>query len=121
MTDMSVWLELATPLLTLLLGSFLFYEAKKRREMAAAKKAEAENITAYASEWKELYEKKEEKVNELNGKVDRLYEQIDALRTEIRRLKDENAGLRMENMKLNYHRCDVKGCGKRLPPSEVMN
>ena len=33
-----------------------------KRETAIADKAEADTITAYASEWKELYEKKEKKV-----------------------------------------------------------
>ena len=49
-----------------LIGAFQFYDSKKRKEAAAAKKAEAENITQYAAEWKELYEKKEAKVHELD-------------------------------------------------------
>lgn len=119
--DLSVILEYVTPIMTLLLGSFLFYDAKKRKEMAAAKKAEAENITSYANEWKELYEKKEAKVDQLNGKIDELYAKLNEYRGKIRDLKDERAELRMEIMKLTYHRCDVKGCDKRQPPSEVMN
>ena len=52
-----------------LIGAFQFYDSKKRKEAAAAKKAEAENITQYAAEWKELYEKKEAKVHELDTKI----------------------------------------------------
>lgn len=50
--DIRAIIEVITPLLTMLLGAFMFYDAKKRKEMAAAKKAEAENITSYAAEWK---------------------------------------------------------------------
>ncbi len=116
--DIRIILEYTTPILTLVIGSFIFYDAKKRKAIAEARKAEAENITAYASEWKELYEKKEAKNDELNGKIDELYKVIDTYRAKVRDLKDENAAL---NMKLEYHRCDVKGCVKRQPPSEVMN
>lgn len=119
--DIRTIIEMITPLLTMLLGAFMFYDAKKRKEMAAAKKAEAENITSYAAEWKELYEKKEAKVDQLNGKIDELYAKLNEYRGKIRDLKDERAELKMEIMKLTYHRCDVKGCGNRKPPSEVMN
>ena len=42
-----------------LIGAFMFYESRKRKAAAEAKKAEADNITQYADEWKELYEKKQ--------------------------------------------------------------
>ena len=35
-----------------LIGAFQFYDSKKRKEAAVAKKAEADNITQYAAEWK---------------------------------------------------------------------
>ena len=35
-----------------IIGAFQFYDSKKRKEAAVAKKAEAENITQYAAEWK---------------------------------------------------------------------
>lgn len=119
--DIKIILEYATPILTLLLGSFLFYDAKRRKAMAEARKMEADNITSYAAEWKELYEKKEAKVDQLNGKIDELYGKLDEYRCRIRDLKDDKAKLEMENMKLSYHRCDKKGCADRIPPSEVMN
>ena len=40
---------IATVLLPLM-TAFQFYDSKKRKEAAAAKKAEAENITQYAAE-----------------------------------------------------------------------
>ena len=64
---------IVTTILLPLLGVFLFYDQKKRKEEAAARKAEADNITSYAAEWKELYEKKENKVHELDAKIDQLY------------------------------------------------
>ena len=42
--DIRIILEYATPILTLVIGSFIFYDAKKRKAIAEARKAEAENI-----------------------------------------------------------------------------
>ena len=55
----------------------MFYESRKRKAAAEAKKAEADNITQYADEWKELYEKKEKRVGELDTKIDTLYAKIE--------------------------------------------
>lgn len=100
-----------------LIGSFQFYDSKKRKEAAAAKKAEAENITQYASEWKELYEKKEAKVHELDIKIDQLYLEKNEDRERIRDLQAKNAKLELENQALNFKKCEVRGCKDRKPPS----
>ena len=54
--------------------------------MPRLKKTEADNITAYAAEWKELYEKKEKRVVELDAKIDHLYAEITKYRDAIREL-----------------------------------
>ena len=53
---------IVTTILLPLFGVFMFYDSKKRKAAAEARKAEADNITSYAAEWKELYEKKEHRV-----------------------------------------------------------
>lgn len=100
-----------------LLGVLLFFDSKKRREAAKAKQAEAEaraaeedNITSYAQEWKELYEKKERKVMELEAKAD-------DDRKRIRELTEKNMQLSLELQKANFMKCEVKGCDKRQPPT----
>ena len=100
-----------------LIGAFQFYDSKKRKEAAAAKKAEAENITQYAFEWKELYEKKEAKVHELDIKIDQLYLEKNEDRERIRDLQAKNAKLELENQALNFKKCEVRGCKDRKPPS----
>ena len=100
-----------------LIGAFQFYDSKKRKEAAAAKKAEAENITQYASEWKELYEKKEAKVHELDIKIDQLYLEKNEDRERIRDLQAKNAKLELENQALNFKKCEVRGFKDRKPPS----
>ena len=100
-----------------LIGAFQFYDSKKRKEAAAAKKAEAENITQYAAEWKELYEKKEAKVHELDIKIDQLYLEKNEDRERIRDLQAKNAKLELENQALNFKKCEVRGCKDRKPPS----
>jgi chromosome segregation ATPase len=101
-----------------LIGAFQFYDSKKRKEAAAAKKAEAENITQYAAEWKELYEKKEAKVHELDTKIDQLYVEKNEDRERIRDLQARNAKLELENQALNFKKCEVRGCKDRQPPSD---
>lgn len=101
-----------------LIGAFQFYDSKKRKEAAAAKKAEAENITQYAAEWKELYEKKEAKVHELDTKIDQLYLEKNEDRERIRDLQSKNAKLELENQALNFKKCEVRGCKDRQPPND---
>lgn len=101
-----------------IIGVFLFYDSKKRKAAAEARKAEAENITNYASEWKELYEKKEGRVAELDAKIDRLYAEKNDDRMLIRELSEKITALEIENLKLTVKRCDVKGCLNRQPPSD---
>ena len=108
---------IATVLLPLM-TAFQFYESKKRKEAAAAKKAEAENITQYAAEWKELYEKKEAKVHELDTKIDQLYVEKNEDRERIRDLQSKNVKLELENQALNFKKCEVRGCKERKPPSD---
>lgn len=101
-----------------LIGAFQFYDSKKRKEAAAAKKAEAENITQYAAEWKELYEKKEAKAHELDTKIDQLYVEKNEDRERIRDLQSKNVKLELENQALNFKKCEVRGCKERKPPSD---
>lgn len=108
---------IATILLPLL-GAFMFYDSKKRREAAQAEKAEADNISLYAAEWKELYEKKEAKVHELDTKIDQLYVEKNEDRERIRDLQAKNAKLELENQALNFKKCEVRGCKDRQPPSD---
>lgn len=108
---------IATILLPLL-GAFMFYDSKKRREAAQAEKAEADNISQYATEWKELYEKKEAKVHELDTKIDQLYVEKNEDRERIRDLQAKNAKLELENQALNFKKCEVRGCKDRQPPSD---
>lgn len=108
----------ATVLLPLI-GAFQFYDSKKRREAAAAKKAEAENITSYADEWKELYEKKEKMVDALNVKIDRLYVEKNDDRERIRQLQEDNTKLRLDKQALEFTKCyKALKCTDREPPNE---
>lgn len=96
----------------------MFYDQKKRKEEAAARKAEADNITSYAAEWKELYEKKENKVHELNAKIDRLYVEKNEDRQRIRELMEKNTELELKNQMLEVMKCKKRGCTDREPPSD---
>lgn len=100
-----------------LIGLFMFHDSKKRSEAAKAKLAEAEarkaeqdNIVGFAEEWKELYEKKELKVTELEA-------QVDEDRKRIRELTEKNMQLTLELQKAEFLKCEVKGCKDRQPPT----
>ena len=100
-----------------LIGLFMFHDSKKRSEAAKAKLAEAEarkaeqdNITSYAAEWKELYEKNERQMSELKT-------QADEDRKRIRELTEKNMQLTLELQKAEFLKCEVKGCKDRQPPT----
>lgn len=101
-----------------LLGVFMFYEQKRRKEEAEARKAEADNITQYAAEWKELYERQVETVDALNGKIDRLYAEKEEDRKRIRELQESNTAMALENQSLKIKECRRRGCTQREPPGD---
>ena len=100
-----------------LIGLFMFHDSKKRSEAAKAKLAEAEarkaeeaNITSYAAEWKELYERKEQRVTQLEAKAD-------DDRRRIRELQEKNLQLSLDLQAAKFLKCEVKGCKDRQPPT----
>ena len=101
-----------------LLGVFLFYDSKKRKANAEARRAELDNLTLYADEWKALYEQRDKRVDELNAKIDQLYKEKEDDRQRIRELQEKNTKLALENTSLRIKECQVKGCKSRVPPSD---
>lgn len=101
-----------------LLGVFLFYDSKKRKANAEARRAELDNLTVYADEWKALYEQRDKRVDELNVKIDQLYKEKEDDRQRIRELQEKNTTLALENTSLRVKECQVKGCKNRIPPSD---
>lgn len=102
-----------------LLGVFLFYDAKKREATAKANAAEADNITQYAAQWRELYEEKAKHEEELNTKIDSLYVQLNEQRDELARLKKEMTELTVKIQYAESQKCTVFGCPNRQPPQLV--
>ena len=100
------------------LGVFLFYDSKKRKANAEARKAEMDTLTGYAEEWKGLYEQRDKRVDELNAKIDQLYKEKEDDRQRIRELQEKNTTLALENTSLRIKECQVKGCKSRVPPSD---
>ena len=101
-----------------LLGVFLFYDSKKRKANAEARRAELDNLTLYADEWKALYEQRDKRVDELNAKIHHLYKEQEDDRQRIRELQEKNTTLALENTSLRIKECQVKGCKSRVPPSD---
>lgn len=101
-----------------LLKWFFNRRYEQRREDASADRAEDENIKSYAAEWKELYEKKEKKVTELDAKIDQLYAEKNDDRIRIRELMQKNQELELKNQSLDILKCKKRGCPDREPPSD---
>ena len=101
-----------------LLTALLFYDSKKRKANAEARRAELDNLTVYADEWKALYEQRDKRVDELNAKIDQLYKEKEDDRQRIRELQEKNTTLALENTSLRIKECQVKGCKNRVPPSD---
>ena len=111
---------LVNALLLPLLGFFFFQDSKRRKEAAAAAKAESENITQYAAQWKVLYEEKEETVKELNAKIDQLYMEKREDRAEMNGLISQNQELNLKVQSLEFYKCEVRGCINRKPPNDML-
>lgn len=104
-----------------LLGFFQFYDSKKRKEAANAKKAEADNITSYASEWKENYNEKKKEVENLNQKIDQLYAEKQEDRFRIHELMNENTQLKLHTQALEFLKCNnALKCIDRDPPNDFV-
>lgn len=101
-----------------LMGAFQFYDAKKRKEEASAKKAEADVISQYANEWNDIYKEEKENNKELNAKIDQLYGEKNEDRQRIRELMSRIQQLELENQALRFKKCEVRGCKDRQPPSD---
>ena len=111
---------LVNALLLPLLGFFFFLDSKRRKEAAEASKAESENITQYAAQWKVLYEEKEETVKELNAKIDQLYAEKREERAEMNNLVSKNQELTLKMQSLEFYKCEVRACINRRPPNDLL-
>ena len=117
-TVLTIISSLVSSVVLPLLGVFLFYDSKKRKANAEARRAELDNLTLYADEWKALYEQRDKRVDELNAKIDQLYKEKEDDRQRIRELQEKNTKLALENTSLRIKECQVKGCKSRVPPSD---
>lgn len=118
MEQLSTNIQVIGSLITLVILPLLLIKSKAKKADAEAEKTEADNITAYAAEWKELYEKKEMRVAELDAKIDHLYTEITKYRDTIRELSEKNSELAVQNQALEFRKCNKHGCADRIPPSE---
>lgn len=128
MTDLRIVVDLIVG--SGLLGMFMFYESKKRKERAAARNSELQNVSlvleqknSYIEDLKneqtDLKREKEELRTELKeshineskerNKVVTLYKQLSNLGVEKVKMKEQIAVL-------TFHRCNVQDCSKRCPP-----
>ena len=110
MEQLSTIIQVVGSLITLVILPLLLLRSKKKKADAEAEKTEADNITAYAAEWKELYEKKEKRVVELDAKIDHLYAEITKYRDAIRELSEKNSELAVQNQALEFRKCNIHGC-----------
>ena len=107
-----------------LIGLFMFHDSKKRSESAKAKLAEAEalkaeqdNVASFAEEWKDLYEQRDKRVDELNAKIDQLYLEKETDRQRIRELQEKCQQFSLDLQAAKFLKCEVKGCKDRQPPT----
>lgn len=96
------------------LSMVIFYDSKKRVAAAEAAAKENEVVKEYATEWRELYEKKEKKVGDLDKKVDELRLLIFKDREETITLEKTIAVLQAKVEILQTRECIVLACPKRV-------
>ena len=84
-----------------LMGAFYMKENKKAKQL--------ENESTASSQWRELYEKSEQKNEKLQTKLDASYKENTMLR-------DTNNGLTTQNAVLKTYKCETISCSNRKPP-----
>lgn len=101
------WMTIITAAVSTLLSgggiaAFMYFKENKRAK-------QLENETTASSQWRELYEKMEQKHDALSLKVDGLYK-------ESKFLRDQNNDLTTQNAVLKLWKCNKIGCTDREPP-----
>ena len=89
---------------------FVFLPYKKKNESL---KNEITTIQIWKDICNDLRKDNEAKDN----KIEELYKDINMQRDEKSKLYKENEQNVIEKTRLEIKRCDIKGCGKRTPPS----
>lgn len=94
-----------------LFATFLYYRQTARLKSAEAKKSEIEN--------------NKEQITFLENRLSERDKKVDALYIELRREQELKLDLieklgrsQLENEILKIQKCEVRGCGNRLPPSD---
>lgn len=82
-------------------GLVFFRENKRARQL--------ENEATASSQWRELYEKSEAKVESQSLKIDALYKENGYLR-------DQNNSLTTQKAVLTMYKCEMPECANRKPP-----
>lgn len=118
METFSTVIQIVGSLITLVVLPVLLIKSKRKKAEAEAEKEVTDNITSYAEQWKELYEKKEQRVTELDAKIDTLYDEISELRHAITEREARISELTLKNQALEFRKCNKHGCPDREPPSE---
>lgn len=102
------------------LNKFIITRYEKKRQSL-------DNESFEGAEWKKLYEEQKARADEWESRIDKKNIRIDELYNDVNKHRDEKVGLHkqilqlsIENEKLKVMKCEVKGCTKRVPPSEAM-
>lgn len=74
---------------------------------------ERERAERYYNDMIEMRDDKDRKIRTLQ-------KQVDDLKDDKEDLLEKNHKLELQNFELNTMKCEVKGCAKRIPPSELM-
>lgn len=102
--------------LSTFVGSYiLFYRANKRKNQAAATIAEAEAIKAFASEWKEIADTRDIKLDQKDAKIDSMYITLNEWRDRYNIEVEQKQTIKLENQALRFRLCNKQGCSDRQP------
>ena len=90
-------------------GGVLFWKQDKRAK-------ELENEAKQSEEWRKLYERSEQDSKDKDAKIDSLYEEKKELRERYEQKSEECNKLKLEKQRLEFQKCEVFECLKRVPP-----
>ena len=100
------------------LNTFLYRKTNARKEDASADAAEIQNLLNVIGSLTTQLESSEKRTRERDAKVDYVYGELRKEQHEKLELIREKHEIELKTKEAEVRRCDVRGCGNRIPPSD---
>jgi len=104
--------------LEFLITTFLHRTTNARKEDASADAAEIQNLLSVIEKLNKQIERYDDRLKQRDDKVDTIYRDWRNSQNEVQSWTQKYYELEIWSKETELHRCDVRGCPNRIPPSD---